>query len=434
MPHTPGKLAEARSVFENGASEKGNTENNKEKFFPPPKPPRLADTETNFEEKHAEQQQAAKRKAPSPPKATKENGNGKSVERNATTVIKRKAPEPPTPNQEESKVHPDGSSKTFVKISEVECEKNNTNARGSQLRASSVDEEGQGTPVPAKRERKGSVDCLDGINITEGDQPTPKPRRKVQNATEASMKVQNDNAREESKEKEEKVNGSVKKAKKPVMNETVTIVATPIDERRSTKDNSKQAPQEQPHIIQACVVEEKASAVATKNESSENTISVKAVSCDSSEVKAKSRRGETMKVTSVEKTKKHSRKAGVAEHVPDDVFPAVAMEMKPPSSSRGTRESTKKDDFAFKVPRRPTVKECQFDPNETVNLNDVNIHEMTFSFDFDQFDQELEKERKSMFKMSYEEKCKQVGPNFHHLFHVHYWLRVLHYTKFVFNA
>ena len=423
MPHTPGKLAETRSVFENGASEKGNNENNKEKLFPPPKPPRLADTETNFDEKPAEQQQAAKRKAPSPPKATKENGNGKTMEHNATTVIKRKAPEPPTPNQEESKVHSDGSSKSFVKISEVGCEEKSTKAKGSQLRASSVDEEGEGTPVPAKRERKGCVDTLDGNDITEGDQPTPKPRRKVQNATEASMKVQNDNARKESKEKEEKVNGSVKKAKKPVMNETVTIVATPIDERRSTKDNnSKQKPQEQPHIIQACVVEEKASVVATKSESSENTISVKAVTCNSSEVKAKSCRGEPTKVTSVEKTEKHSRRAGVARQVSDDVFPAVATEMKPPSSSRRTRESTKKADFAFKVPRRPTVKECQFDPNETVNLNDVNIHEMTFSFDFDQFDQELEKERKSMFKMSYEEKCKQVGPNFHHLFHVHYWL------------
>lgn len=422
MPHTPSKLAEARSVFENGASEKGNTENNKEKFFPPPKPPRLADTETNFEEKPAEQQQAAKRKAPSPPKATKENGNGKTVEHNATTVIKRKAPEPPTLNQEESKVLPDESSRTFVKISEVECEQKNTKARGSQLRASSVDEGGESTPVPAKRERKGSADCLDDISMTEGDQPTPKPRRKVQNTTEASVKVQKDNARKESTEKEEKVNGSVNKAKKPVMNETVTVVATPIDERRSTKDNSKQKPQEQPHIIHACVEEKKASVVATRNKSSENTISVKAVSCDSSEVKAKSRRGETTKVTSEEKTEKHPRKTGVAKQMSDDVFPAVSMEMKPPSSSRRTRESTKKDDFAFKVPRRPTVKECQFDPNETVNLNDVNINEITFSFDFDQFDQELEKERKSMFKMSYEEKCKQVGPNFYHLFHVHYWL------------
>lgn len=37
---------------------------------------------------------------------------------------------------------------------------------------------------------------------------------------------------------------------------------------------------------------------------------------------------------------------------------------------------------------------------------------MTFTFDFGQFDEELEKDRESMFKLSYEEKCKQVGADF----------------------
>lgn len=423
MSHTPGKLAEARSVFENGASEKNDAgSNKKEKLFPPPKPPRVAATENNSEERPGEQQQPAKRKAPSPPKETKENSNGKAVEHNAT-VIKRKAPEPPTSNQEESKVHPDKSSKTTVKISEVECEQKNTKARDIQSRSSSVDEEGNGgcAPVPAKRERKGSVDSLDGNNKSEGDQPTPKPRAKVQSSSEANKKSQHNNARKGSKEKEEKVNWPVKKSKKTVLDNTVTIVATPVDEQRSATDHSKKKPQEEPCIIQACVVEEKAPVIAGKNESSENTITIKAVPCNDAEVKAKARRGEKTKVSSVGKTEKHSRRAKVAEQVSSDVIPAVAMEKKPPSSSRKTRESTRKDDFAFKVPRRPT-KECQFDPNETVNLNDVNIHEITFSFDFGQFDQELEKDKESMFKMSYEEKCKQVGPNFliNILFPVHF--------------
>ncbi|XP_078365019.1 uncharacterized protein LOC144649406 [Oculina patagonica] len=404
MPHAPGKLAEARSVFENGASEKNDVScNKKEKLFPPPKPPRVAATEDNSEERPVEQQQTTKRKAPSPPKETKENSNAKAVEHN-TTVIKRKAPEPPTSNQEESKVHPDKSSKTTVKISEVECEQKNAKARDNQSRSSSVDEEGDGscTPVPAKRERKGSVDSLDGIDKTEGDQPTPKPRRKVQNSSEA-VPAQDNIGSKERRGKEKKVQES--KPKK-VLDNTVTIVATPVDEQKSITDHSKKKPQEQPCIIQACVVEENAPVVVAKSESSEKPITVKAVSSNSSEVKARTRRGEKTKVTSVEKTEQHSRKANVAEKV-SNVIPAVAMEKNPPSSSRKTRESTKKDDFAFKVPRRPT-KECQFDPNETVNLNDVNIHEITFSFDFGQFDQELEKERDSMFKMSYEEKCKQL--------------------------
>ena len=397
MPHTPGKLAEARSVFENGASEKSDDgSNRKEKLFPPPKPPRVAATEVSHEEKPGEQQQAAKRKAPSPPKETKENSNGDAVKHNTTSVIKRKAPEPPTSNQGERKVEHDDSSKTTVKISVVECEQNSTKARDNQSRSSSIDEDGDGgcAPVPAKRERTGSVDSLDGINKTDGDQPTPKPRTKVQNSSDTNKKTQDENAKKESKEKEEKINGSVRKSKK-----TVTIVATPVEEKRSVKDNSKQTPHGQPHIIQACVVEEKAPVVA-----------VKAVSCDSSDVKAKACREKKKKLTSVDKPEKHSRKADAPEQV-FSVPAAVAVEKKTPSSSRKTRESTKKDDFAFKVPRKPT-KECQFDPNETVNLNDVNIHEITFSFDFGQFDQELEKDRDSMFKMSYEEKCKQVGSLF----------------------
>ena len=104
-PHSPEKLAGARSVFENGASEK-SISNKKEKLFPPPKPPRVAAVESYSEEKPEEQQQPAKRKAPSPPKETKESSDTKVVDRNTTSVIKRKAPEPPTSNQEESKIHP----------------------------------------------------------------------------------------------------------------------------------------------------------------------------------------------------------------------------------------------------------------------------------------------------------------------------------------
>ena len=402
-PHSPEKLAGARSVFENGASEK-SISNKKEKLFPPPKPPRVAAVESYSEEKPEEQQQPAKRKAPSPPKETKESSDTKVVDHNTTSVIKRKAPEPPTSNQEESKIHP-GESINAVKISETKCHPKDTKERNSPSQSSSADEEGDGgcTPVPAKRERKGSVESLDGINKPEGDQPTPKPRTKVQNSSEANKNAEKEHGSKESK----KEKGSVKKVEKTELDNTVTIVATPVDERRLTTDKSKQRPLEQPCIIQACVVEDKLPVSAAKRDNNGNTVTVKAISCGGSEVNAgKARRGE--KVISVEKTGKHPKKESVAEKVSSDVIQAVAMKSKPPTSLRKTRESTKKDDFAFKVPRRPT-KECQFDPNETVNLNDVNIHEMTFTFDFGQFDQELEKDRASMFKLSYEEKCKQVG-------------------------
>lgn len=400
-PHTPGKLAEAKSVFENSASEK-DIANKKETLFPPPKPPRVAAMETNSEEiQPGEQKQPAKRKAPSPPSETKESSDTRVVDHSATSVIKRKAPKPPTSTQEESKTLPEESSNA-VNIIETNCDQKDTTEKNNPSQSSSNGEEGGYTPVPAKRERKGSVESLEASNKTEGDQPATKPRKKVKNSCEPNKNAQEEHGSKESKQKDEKVKGSVNKAKKTGLDNTVTIVATPVDERRSTADKSKPRPQEQPCIIQACVVEDKLSATASKKGSNENTVTVTAISCSGSEVKAS--RGE--KVNGADKSEKRRKKEHVTEKVSSDVIPAVVMESKPPTS-RKARESTKKDDFAFKVPRRPT-RECQFDPNETLNLNDVNIHEMTFTFDFGQFDEELEKDRESMFKLSYEEKCKQL--------------------------
>ena len=394
-------------MFENGASEK-DIGNKKERLFPPPKPPRVAAVETSSEEIQPgnQQQQTAKRKAPSPPREAKESTDTKVVDHSATSVIKRKAPEPPTSSQKESKIHP-GESGDAVEISETKCDTKDTKERKNPPQSSSADEDGDGSciPVPAKRERTGSVESLDSIDKTEGDQPTPKPRRKVQNSCDTNKNAQEEYGSKERKQIEEKAKGSVKKAKKTGLDNTVTIVATPVDARRSTTDKSKPRPQEEPCVIQACLVEEKLPGIVSRKGSNGNAVTVTAISCDGSEVKGKASRGE--KVKSADKTEKRRKKEHVAEKVSTDAIPAVAMETKPPTSSRKITESTKKDDFTFKVPRRPT-RECQFDPNETVNLNDVNIHEMTFTFDFGQFDQELEKDRESMFKLSYEEKCKQV--------------------------
>ena len=117
--HTPSKLAEARSVFENGVSTKSRVNIEKEKFIPPPKPPRVAVTEDISDESSEEQLQAAKRKAPSPPKNTKGN---KGRDQNSNSVIKRKAPEPPTTCQDQSQIKNDNKS-DMAKISKGADEK-----------------------------------------------------------------------------------------------------------------------------------------------------------------------------------------------------------------------------------------------------------------------------------------------------------------------
>ena len=142
--------------------------------------------------------------------------------------------------------------------------------------------------------------------------------------------------------------------------------------------------------------------------SCENTVTVKGISADGTERKGvKTHRSDRTKVqvSVVDPAEKQPKRAN--EKFSDGIISAVAQK---PQSSRKTRQSTKKNDFEFKVPKQPVAPardNCHFNLNETVNLNDVNIHEITFNFDFGQFDQELEQDRGSMF-VSYEEKCKQV--------------------------
>ena len=393
--HTPGKLSEARSVFES-ASEQSKNDNKKEKFFAPPKPPRIGATEANpVESQPADEQSATKRKAPSPPKTKNGSSEANTTDDKTASVIKRKAPEPPC--QGKNKINANNSDSS----NGMECEQVDTKVRKASLPQSLfTDQESDGftAPVPAKRERKGSIDSLDGNNNSKSDQPTPKPRRVVQNSNEARNVTQ-----------EETISGSVKKRKKAVADTTVTIVATPIDDKETFKaQTSKQRPQQEPCIIHACVVEESTPEVPTKSTlSNANIVTVKALSCGDADVKSKAHKSERMKVTSVDEN--HSRKSTRNEKISDSSIEAVSTERNPSKSSRKTRQSTKKEEFGFKVPKRPAPARdnCHVDLNETVNLNDVNIHEITFNFDFGQFDQQLEKEKESMF-VSYEEKCKQV--------------------------
>ena len=389
MSNTPGKLAATRNVFEN-ASDQGQIDSKQEKFFAPPKPPRIGATESNPEEnKLANEQPAAKRKAPSPPKAKDVCSEVKPMDDNTTSVVKRKAPKPPS--QDKNKINATESSNG------TECQQGENKVRKASSRSSSIDEEGDGGtgPVPAKRERKGSVDSLDHVtNSNQSDQPTPKPRTKVQTSVEAKSITPDVN-----------VNGSVQK---PMKDTAVTILATPIDDEKKSKlDKLKQRPKAEPCIIQACVVEESAPQLNARSVSSDNI--VKAIPCDASELNSETCKSERRQKTTGDAKEKGSRKSSKAEKISDGIIETAHKERKPSNSSKKTREPTRKEEFGFKVPKNPAANRdnCHVDLNETLNLNDVNIHEITFSFDFGQFDQQMEKDKETMF-VSYEEKCKQV--------------------------
>lgn len=391
--NTPGKLAVARSVFEN-ASDQGQTDSKQEKFFAPPKPPRVGATESNPDEnKLANEQPAAKRKAPLPPKAKDVCNEVTPMDDHATSVVKRKAPEPPSQDKNKININSTESSNG------TECQQGDKKVRKASSRSSSIDEEADGStgPFPAKRERKGSVNNLDHIvTSNQSDQPTPKPRKKVQTSGEAKSITPKGN-----------VNGSVQKPMKAVADTTVTIVAIPIDdEKKSKTDKLKQRPKAEPCIIQACVVEESAPQINARSVCSDNI--VKAVPHEDSELNRETCKSERIKKTTGD-AKEKSRKSSKPEKISDGFIETAHKERKPSNSSRKTREPTRKEEFEFKVPKKPAVirDNCHVDLNETLNLNDVNIHEITFSFDFGQFDQQMEKDKETMF-VSYEEKCKQV--------------------------
>lgn len=397
---TPGKLAQTRSVFEN-TPEQSKPSITEDKFCPPPKPPRVAAiAEVNMEHCQAvDQQQSTKRKAPSPPKE-KDASNGeiindvKAVDGKTVSVVKRRAPEPPTSPTNKDKIRKEANkSCDDTEYRQVEAKVKTTQSQS--MSADKENEKSTAEPVPAKRERKGSIDGLDNATKSNVDQPTPTPRRKAQTSADGITEAENHN-------------GPVKKPKRAQSDATVTIVATPIvgDEKRSKRVKSKQRPEEESCIIQARVIEENPTEVAAV--SCENTVTVKGISSDGTERKGvKTHRSDRTKVqvSVVDPAEKQPKRAN--EKFSDGIISAVAQK---PQSSRKTRQSTKKNDFEFKVPKQPVAPardNCHFDLNETVNLNDVNIHEITFNFDFGQFDQELEQDRGSMF-VSYEEKCKQV--------------------------
>ena len=381
-------------MFEN--TEKQTFHNDgKEKLCAPPKPPRLA-------EQKKPEQHPTKRKAPSPPwdksDAKETASDSESGDNSAEKVVKRRAPQPPVSgNQHGKQTHANGSA--------------NKEGQKAVSRHSSTDDEAESNKqVPLKRERKSHVDTLN-------DQPTPIPRKKLQNADDVTEVV--------AREKVEKET-SVKMAKKEKLVHTTSLAPQPLDKNMQSKTcNTEQKVQEPEHVIQACVVNEKQPEVSQKTENTENLIIVKAVPCSVSEVTTnlESKKPKVADVAEAEApAKTHHSKVKVSEKVSDEIITAVAVDTRKKTSkktSKKTRES-KKEDFSFKVPDRP-INEGHFDPNETVNLNDVNIHDITFSFDFGKFDQEMEKERESMFKMTYEENFMQVmiKPTMHPVYHLH---------------
>ncbi|XP_068722364.1 anillin-like isoform X2 [Montipora capricornis] len=384
--HIPGKLTETGNSFEK-AAEHSKAES-KNGALVPPKPPRSYTTEPNLEQTLTMGgEQPTKRMAPSPPKITTDNGTeGKDKNDKLASLIKRKAPEPPF--QENPEVNINNTNESSSGTEFLQHRKLSSRVTGDK------EEAGITAPTPTKRERKGSIENLNATNESKSNKPALKPRQKVQNVSEVKHTSHNGT-----------VDGSEKRQQKAVANTTVTIVATPIiidDGKRSKENTLMQKPQEL-CVIQACIVDESMPEGSSTNITNRDTDIIKKVeSCHDSDKKRYPSKSENM-------MKASTRESKVCNKEVDEARVTTGGDVSSTKKSKKERQPKKKEDFEFRVPKRPTSARdmCPVDLDETVNLNEVNIHEMTFSFDFNQFDQQLEEQKDTLF-VSYEEKCKQL--------------------------
>lgn len=391
--HTPGKLTETRNIFEKASGHR-NTESKTETSLVPPKPPRSYTNESSPEEiVIGEVEQLTKRKAPSPPKVAEESRKANKAMDKQTSFVKRKAPEPP--GQDKNKMDINNTHEsckwTGLQSNNIKQEK-----VPSQSLLAVEEEDGIIGPMPTKRERKGSIGNQGGINESKTTQPTPIPRRYVPTAPE-----------EENTVLEGGRDRAAQIPRKTGANTIVTIVAAAIDDSKRAKESQpKQRLQEDPVVIQACVVDERLSDVSSKSICSKESVVKKVEShsdCTSRSYTSKSTG--SMKMVNINENEKLFLKE--TDKRTDE---ATSSKKKSCNSSNKDRQPPKKNELEFEIPKNSTAAArdiCPVDLDETVDLNDVNIHEMTFSFDFNQFDQQLEEQKDTMF-VSYEEKCKQV--------------------------
>jgi len=391
--HTPGKLTETRNIFEKASGHR-NTESKTEMSLVPPKPPRSYTNESSPEEiVIGEVEQVTKRKAPSPPKVAEESLKANKAMDKQTSFVKRKAPEPP--GQDKNKMDINNTHES-CKWDGVQSNNIKQKKVPSHSLLAVEEEDGIVGPIPTKRERKGSIGNQGGINESKTTQPTPTPRKYVPAAPEEKNTVL-EGGRDRAAQMPRKI----------AANTIVSIVAAPVDDSKRAKETQpKQRLRVDPVVIQACVVDERSSDVSSKSICSNESVVEKVElhsDCSSKSYTIKSTG--SMKMVGINENEKC-----LLKETDKRTEGAAASKKKSCTSSNKDRQPPKKNELEFEIPKNSTAAAreiCSVDLDETVDLNDVNIHEMTFSFDFNQFDQQLEEQKDTMF-VSYEEKCKQL--------------------------
>lgn len=313
---------------------------------------------------------------------------------------KRKAPAPPTGTSQKSDP---AAADAPVPKPRGECKTVDNDYVHSIVSVKCADE-----IKPAKRERLGESDATSTEKTKAKDDPTPKPRkrRSVEGTVDASENSstgdRNNNLDDErAKRREERKKARMENREREgivsVTAQAVEILegkkeAVPVEVNRVRSPRSGQKSRTKVTVVSSetgatTPAAQQKSAASTKKASRPEINANPEEICDA-----------ILEAVVYDEPKKpiakpiSKPKEGVSEFKPPRAVPS-----RPPPPQGISR-------FGSQTSINAGLDEL----NETVNLNDVNIHEMTFTFDFSNFDK-IQEDRENKFQKSFDEQQREVS-------------------------
>ena len=375
------KVLATKHLFEKGPtsnSEQRNGKSAKQTLNGPPKPPRLNDVE---EQKEIDSQQAIKRKAPPPP----QNKSDLTVDPKPT---KPKAPVPMPRDETCATEKSEALEPIWVKRQRTESS-DTTDGKANESNDSNED-------MQEKSKKEVAIEMA----------PKPVPRKRAKSAEDKllSSESKSSSTEEVITQKNREKSWNSKKAKTENSLQTHPSQNKTDDDRPtvSSRTTKRGLGQDKPTVVQACVVTEDGATNKRKSTkcSRASVVRVQAISSSDN--------------TDEKNIQTHNSDVQNSLEASKPLTGLIASDV-PVNDRKGHEIKTEKPEF--RMPDLPVgashgnPNETVFDLNETVNLNDVNIHEITFNIDFSKFDNVLQQERESMFKTSFEDRCKVCFQN-----------------------
>ncbi|KAK3744466.1 hypothetical protein QZH41_012890, partial [Actinostola sp. cb2023] len=375
---TPGKLLSKRNMFENNSPALDSIDSNPkglELSTAPPKPPRLAETEKTL---HREKS-SSKRKAPPPPTE-------------ASDVVVSKSRN----ESKDEKSHSYDYSVVSAKKSSEE--------------------------VPAKRERKSEKAAVQERRVKTTVEvvmdAVPKPRKRIQieeSKVDSGFEMEDEKTRINLEEERAKRRQERKKARMENSEREEIVIANPQvvdaseDKKRRARDHPMRVEAVAVHVAE---VSSPQRIIAPKPRT---RVEVVTDSVDGKDTYTKKEeaplQNNTLKTTELDCEPVLKQDKPVTNKYNNTANSSTTAEQEQQNVPRAKNPSSSRLLSTENLHRYGSLGDMYAGMddalNESVNLNDVNIHEMTFTFDFSNFDK-IQEDRESTFQKSFNETQQEI--------------------------